>query len=381
MVGLPEIQDLRTRVAQLEELVKVISRGKHMWQSTFDAITMPVQIVNASYMIERANVSVAHVSGGSITNYVGKKCYEVFAGRNTPCEACPLEATLKTRQPLQSSLKNNIHEREFEATAYPYESFEPGSEQQVIVSYRDITEEKRLQAQVVQQEKMAAIGMLAGGVAHEINNPLGGVLAFTQLLLKDVKTESPLRADLEEIERAAQRCRRIVADLLDFSRMEKVRERRPVDLAPLIEKVLPFINREMRSLNVDFSLEAKAPVPQVFAEPNRLQQVFLNLMTNACHAMVSGGKLSITLEADFSGGARVLVRDTGDGISAEHLDKIFDPFFTTKEPGKGTGLGLAVSYRILSEHGANVRVESVPGQGTCFTIIFPACDLAAKGEV
>ena len=382
MVGSQEIQDLRVRVAQLEELVKVISRGKHMWQSTFDAITMPVQIVNASYVIERANVSVAHISGGNITSYVGKKCYEVFAGRNSPCVACPLEATLKTRQPLQSSLKNNIHGREFEATAYPYESFEPGAELQAIVSYRDITEEKRLQAQVVQQEKMAAIGMLAGGVAHEINNPLGGILAFTQLLLKDVKSESPLRADLEEIERAAQRCRRIVADLLDFSRMEKVRERQTVDLVPLIEKVLPFINREMRSLNVDFSLEARAPVPQVFAEPNRLQQVFLNLMTNACHAMSSGGKLSITLDTDnVSQGARVVVRDTGDGIAAQHLDKIFDPFFTTKEPGKGTGLGLAISYRILSEHGANVRVESVPGEGTCFTIIFPVPEQAAKGEV
>ena len=379
-----EVRELRERTQQLEELVKVISRGKHMWQSTFDAISLPVQIVNSSYIIERANVGIAKVGQGHITDFVGKKCYEVFAGRKGPCDGCPLPATLSKNHEQQTALKNSIHNREFEATAYPYLNFEPGTEPQAIISYRDVTEERRLQSQVIQQEKMAAIGMLAGGVAHEINNPLGGILAFTQLLLKDVSAsgeQGAIRADLEEIERAAQRCKRIVADLLDFSRMEKVRERQFVELENLVQKVLPFINREMRSLNVDFSLQVENPVPAVFGEPNRLQQVFLNLMTNACHAMEKGGKLSILLEEDpLEGGARVTVRDTGAGIAPELVDKIFDPFFTTKDPGKGTGLGLAISYRILSEHGARIAVESKAELGTAFIITFPSPEKSIKGE-
>ncbi|MBI4127066.1 MAG: PAS domain-containing protein [Deltaproteobacteria bacterium] len=361
----PEVRKLNERIHELEQLVSVIERAKRTWQSTFDAITIPVHIVGPDYRIDRANVAIAAVGGGKITSYPDHVCYEVFAGRTSPCLGCPLQQSLEERVPVTRLLTSAIHDRQFEVTAYPYD------ETQSIVSYRDVTEEKRLQREVIQQEKMAAIGMLAGGVAHEINNPLGGVLAFTQLALGSVGENESIRSDLEEIRKAAERCKRIVADLLDFSRMSQEGERHPVDLALLIEKILPFLRGEMRSLNVECQVKTHGNVPKVVGHTDRLQQVFLNLMTNACHAMPHGGKLTVELKRGPSSGTVVIVRDTGVGIAVKHLDHIFDPFFTTKEPGKGTGLGLAITYRIVKEHGGTIDVASEEGKGSVFTLSFP----------
>jgi two-component system NtrC family sensor kinase len=285
-----------------------------------------------------------------------------------------MRAAINDKDRFSSRLMGRIRKREFEANAYPYaiSGEEPDG---AVMSYRDITEERRLQQEVIQQEKMAAIGMLAGGVAHEINNPLGGILAFTQLLLRgEGKDEnSELHRDLKEIENAAIRCKRIVADLLDFSRISKERERCTFDVNLLLEKVLPFISSEIRSLNVKLKLDVAGDLPRVQGVPDRMQQVFLNLMTNACHAMPKGGTLSVKTGANEDGDRVVVsVSDTGEGIPEDVLDKIFDPFFTTKKPGKGTGLGLSISYRIVKEHEGSIEVESKPGEGTAFTVSLPA---------
>ena len=358
------------RVAKLEELVEIISRGKYMWESTFDAITSPVQIVSRDYEIIRANLSLAAVGEKDIAAIIGRKCYEAFAGRTEPCENCPMAVALEHDRPSKADLGNHIARREFEANAYPLAGSGHGS---AVVSYRDVTEERRLQREVIQQEKMAAIGMLAGGVAHEINNPLGGILAFAQLMKRDAEGNETLTADLDEVEKAAVRCKKIVADLLDFSRVSKDRERRLIDVNVLIEKVFPFIQREVRSMNIELVFDGAGDVPPVVGIPDRLQQVFLNLMTNAIHAMPKGGKLVVaTRGADRGRAVEVHVRDTGVGIPRENRDKIFDPFFTTKEPGKGTGLGLSISYRIVKEHGGELSCEEAKGGGTEFTVRLPA---------
>ena len=361
---------LSDRSKKLEELVEIISRGKYMWESTFDAITAPVQIVSRDYDILRANLTLASVCEKDIASIIGRKCYEAFAGRTEPCDGCPLSAAISADRPGSSDLVNLINKREFEAAAYPLGTAGPDS---AVVSYRDVTEERRLQREVIQQEKMAAIGMLAGGVAHEINNPLGGILAFTQLMKRDAQGNDSLCSDLDEVEKAAVRCKKIVADLLDFSRVSKDRERRAFDMNGLIEKVFPFIQREMRSLNVELVFDGAGDLPQVVGIPDRIQQVFLNLMTNALHAMPKGGKLTVATRA--AGGGRVVevcVCDTGPGIPREIRDRIFDPFFTTKEPGKGTGLGLSISYRIVKEHGGEIMCEPGDGGGTRFTVRLPA---------
>jgi two-component system NtrC family sensor kinase len=362
---------LKERSKKLEELVEIISRGKYMWESTFDAITAPVQIVSKEFEIVRANLSLAGVGGKEITTIIGKKCYKAFAGRNSPCEGCPLSKALDSQARTESALRNRISKREFEVCAYPLEAGGiPGS---AVLYYRDMTEQRRLQREVIQQEKMAAIGILAGGVAHEINNPLGGILAFTQLMKRDVADNRALMNDLEEVERAAIRCKKIVSDLLDFSRISQEHERTSVDVNVLLEKVFPFLQREMRSYNVELEFHSEPTLPRVTAQPDRLQQVFINLMTNACHAMTKGGTLTVETKSVENGrSVAVKVCDTGCGIPEDVRDKIFDPFFTTKEPGKGTGLGLSISYRIVKEHGGDIICEPGESGGTEFTVLLPA---------
>lgn len=374
---LQRARSLMARMHKLEDLVGIISRGKYMWESTFDAITAPVEIVSRDYEILRGNLALAAVCQRDIATVIGRRCFEAFAGRSSPCECCPLLPALEGGVQTAMLLGNEIHGREFVVSAYPLAM--AGEQPSAVLSYRDTTEERRLQREVIQQEKMAAIGMLAGGVAHEINNPLGGILAFTQLMKRDASGNPSLVSDLEEVERAAVRCKKIVSDLLDFSRISREHERMAVDVNVLIEKVFPFLQREMRSYNVELDSHFDPALPRVMANPDRLQQVFINLMTNACHAMHKGGTLFIETAAEERGRWVVVrVRDTGGGIPRAIRDRIFDPFFTTKEPGKGTGLGLSISYRIVKDHGGEILCDSVEGKGTEFTVRLPA---AADDEV
>lgn len=360
----------RKKINDLEHLLEVIERAKKMWQTTFDAISDPVIIISDKFDIERANTATATAANCDIKEMIGKKCYKVFAGRTKICDECPLTQAIEENSPTIKKLGCQIHRKDFEASAYPY----PGGEAKssaAVIHYRNITEEKRLQQEVIQQEKMAAIGMLAGGVAHEINNPLGGILAFTQLIKRDVPDGNPMKADLEEVEKAAVRCKKIVADLLDFSRSSSGHEKQWLDINQLIEKIVPFIKAELKSQNVTLKLELKADIPNVYGDANRIQQVLLNLLTNACHAMNKGGNITVST---FKEGiwTCIEVADTGVGITKENLSKVFDPFFTTKAPGKGTGLGLSISYRIVKEHDGTIDVESRENKGTKFIVRLPA---------
>lgn len=375
--GVPRQGDLLDKNKKLEELVRILSRGKYMWESTFDAITSPVQIVSKDYEILRANLTLAEVSGKDITKIIGRKCYEAFAGRESACVSCPLRAAFSGGDKGAALLRNKIGGHEFEASVY-MPRVARGAETAVLY-YRDVTEERRLQREVIQQEKMAAIGMLAGGVAHEINNPLGGIIAFTQLIKRDMGNNENLKDDLSAIEEAAGRCKKIVSDLLDFSRMSKDSERCPVDVNVILEKVFPFIRREMQSLNIELVFDGAGRLPCVAGISDRLQQVFINLMTNACHAMEKGGRLTVKTEVECGGSVVVIrVADTGSGIPEGIRNQIFDPFFTTKGPGCGTGLGLSISYRIIKEHGGTISFDDAEGGGTEFVVRLPAAGNKAR---
>jgi two-component system NtrC family sensor kinase len=363
-----KLNSLVERTKKLEDLIEIISRGKYIWESTFDAITAPVQIVSADYEIVRANLSLAAVGDQDIATVIGRRCYEVFAGRDKPCQGCPLTRALEYEARTTSNLGNKIGGHEFEASAYPLSQM--GQSPSAVLYYRDITEERRLLREVIQREKMAAIGMLAGGVAHEINNPLGGIMAFVQLMKKDAEGNATLMDELGEVEKAAMRCQKIVADLLDFSRVSDDRDRRLLDVNSLLEKVFLFVQREMECSNVKLEYNPASSLPRVSAIPDRLQQVFLNLITNACHAMPQGGILTVSTRPE---GKQVVVRvrDTGPGIAPEDRDRIFDPFFTTKEPGGGVGLGLSISYRIIKDLGGDILYEDAKGGGAEFIVRLP----------
>jgi signal transduction histidine kinase len=225
------------------------------------------------------------------------------------------------------------------------------------------------QAQLVQSAKLAAVGELAAGVAHEINNPLTSIIGFTRLLLDDLPADHGMRADLEIIDREADRTRRIVRTLLDFARTsEPVLV--PADLNALIEE----------TLERDFT-----PLPPVMLDVNQIQQVLVNLLNNAVQAMPDGGRLTVATRLTERKiddvdrlMAAVYVRDSGEGIPSQYVDRIFDPFFTTKEVGKGTGLGLSVSYSIAEKHKGRIEVESIPGEGSTFVLLLPAGGLARE---
>lgn len=367
-----ELSAIKRKLAESEKLFRIIERGKYQWQATFDAISEPVMIVTPDFKIVRANLGLAKVAGEDIRSMVGKKCYASFAGRKTRCVGCPISDALNKNRPYSGRLGDNVHKRDYIAGAFPFVD-EVDGKAAVVVHYRDVTEEKRLQQELIQQEKMAAIGMLAGGVAHEINNPLGGIIAFAQLIKRDLDEGDSLVGDIEEIERAAMRCKKIVQDLLDFSRMSSGKKKHWLDVNPLIEKVIPFIEMELKSLNIQLATSFQPSLSRIYGDANRLEQVFLNLLTNACHSMKKGGLLKVgTYAAEDNSAICVEVADTGCGISKEECKKIFDPFFTTKRPGEGTGLGLSISYRIIRDHGGKIEVHSEAGKGSVFTVYIPA---------
>jgi signal transduction histidine kinase len=236
---------------------------------------------------------------------------------------------------------------------------------------RQIDEKRRLNEQrLMRSEKLASIGRLAAGIAHEINNPLTSVLTFSSLMLK--KAEDEQRERLEIIVKETTRCREIVRGLLNFARQNEPRKEN-CDINKIIEAALSLTKNQLKvSENRITVVKALADVPPQQLDPNQMLEVFVNIIINALDAMQTGGQLSVsTRPVDGGRTVEIRVADTGYGIPKENLAKVFDPFFTTKEPGKGTGLGLAVSYGIIDRHNGSIDVESELGKGTTFIIRLP----------
>lgn len=243
---------------------------------------------------------------------------------------------------------------------------------QVIILEATVQELQQAQAELMQSEKMASIGLLAGGVAHEINNPLQVIMGRTEMLLAgrlDNPTEQTLKCVLENTNRITD----IVSNLLSFSRQSSESEHQEINLNTLLNKTLALIEGQMVTDNIVINRDLQEDISPIMGSAGQLQQVFTNLIINAYQAMLDqgGGELTIKsrLQADM---VDVDILDTGPGIAKEHLDRLFEPFFTTKPEGKGTGLGLSIVYGIVQSHGGGIRVQSIEGRGTCFTVSLPA---------
>jgi signal transduction histidine kinase len=247
--------------------------------------------------------------------------------------------------------------------------------QEQVERLRQMLEElEHTQAQLLQSEKLASVGLLAGGVAHEINNPLMVILGRTELLLEEIR-EGPGARDLQLIREQTVRIAEIVKNLLRFSRVSDDAAKGPVTFNRAIEDTLGLVSHIMKVENIVVSTDLAPDLPAVMGSAGQLQQVFTNLIINAFHAMPKGGRLAIRTWA-AKGRVLASVTDTGFGIAEENRARIFDPFFTTKKAGQGTGLGLAVTYGIVRGHGGQIRVESEVGKGTCFTVEVPAAGTA-----
>ena len=229
---------------------------------------------------------------------------------------------------------------------------------------------REAQAQLIQTEKMSSLGRLAAGVAHEINNPLTGVMTFSHLLLKNAKDEAT-RKDLEIIVRETTRCKKIIKGVLDFAR-ETPPQRKLCQVNDIIGRTLAILEPQALFHNIQTERNLDDKLPQIWIDENQMEQVFMNIILNAAEAMNGEGRFSISSSLNKKGDfVEVRMEDTGMGISKEHLNKIFDPFFTTKDPQKGTGLGLSVSYGIVQKHKGDILVESEVGKGTIFIIKLP----------
>ncbi|RKX29813.1 MAG: hypothetical protein DRP46_06615 [Candidatus Zixiibacteriota bacterium] len=263
------------------------------------------------------------------------------------------------------------------------EEYNRNLEEKIIERTEELEE---AQTQLIQSEKMVAIGQLAAGVAHELNNPLGGILGYAQFTLEKIQNknaENMTDKDIKsykrylcDIETQSRRCKSIVQNLLKFSRTSQTVEFDNVNVNAVIEDTLTFVEHQLMMNQITLVKNLDSGIPIIKGNPSQLQQVFTNIIINAMHASESGNEIVLTSRfapplGEFPGAVEIAFADAGRGISEEHLKKIFEPFFTTKDVGKGTGLGLSVSYGIIKEHGGEIKVKSTLGEGTTFTVIIP----------
>ena len=236
---------------------------------------------------------------------------------------------------------------------------------------KDIGQKRLMEKQMAQAEKLASIGQLSAGIAHEINNPLGIILGYSQLLLKNEGNEKERQDDLRTIVKHARNCKLIVEDLLNFAR-EPEPKKSFIDIHGVIDEVLNFMQHHSDLEKTQIIREFDPSVPPIELDEKQIKQVFTNLIMNAQHAVGNNGTIKVTTKFNPADSELLInVIDTGCGIEKKNLSRIFDPFFTTKPTGKGTGLGLSVSYGVVKNHGGDILVESEPGRGSTFTVVLP----------
>jgi PAS domain S-box-containing protein len=240
----------------------------------------------------------------------------------------------------------------------------------VVAVGRDLTERRGMEAELIRSSKMAALGVMASGIAHEIRNPLGIIAAAAQLL-QERPDDKQLRLEaLQRIHASIRRASLTIENLLGFSHPSSDNHE-DVDVNALVEETLRLLTARIAQQRIDVRTELPPGLPAIWANRNLLQQVFTNILLNACNAMPDGGVLTVATREDPGGQMEIRFADTGHGIPQEHLPKVFDPFFTTMPVGKGTGLGLSISYSIVQQHQGSIEVTSEVGKGAMFTVRLP----------
>ena len=311
---------------------------------------------------------------------IGGKCYEALYRRQEPCRQCGF-AGLDGGQSFSG--EREMSHLGITVSVTGIRMLWVDGRQVNLAVLRDVTGRKRLEAQLLQSQKMEAVGTLAGGIAHDFNNILTAITGYSDMLLIKLGDGNPLAGDVGEIRRAAVRAAALVRQLLAFSRKQKAVPHVVVDLNALLRNMRNMLVRLIGE-NIRLTVEPSGGQLPVQVDPGQIEQVVVNLVVNSRDALPRGGEIVIRTEvavADAASGhpsgvdsrrfARLTVRDTGEGMAQEVLDKVFEPFFTTKDVGKGTGLGLSVVYGIVKQHGGWIDVESGPGAGTAFMVCLP----------
>lgn len=361
-------QQIGITVESLENMQNLRQSSK-LLQSVFDGITDPLILLSPEGRLEMVNQAFLKRNDFSIDDALGMSIEAInsteqclFSGQLDEIDLLPEEPHTKEIHLDDGSV--------FDIFFYPILDRNK-SVQAIICFAKDVTAIKETEQRIQQTEKLVAVGQLAAGVAHEINNPLGVILCYTDIIKESATKNDEVFNDISVIERHAENCRRIVADLLDFSRSGESRlEKQNESINAIIENVLSMVRQQFKQKSINLILNLSETLPECFIDSQRIQQVLLNLVMNGIQAVPQNGEIVINT-AIKKNNIIIRIADNGPGIQKDIQDKIFDPFFSTKGAGQGTGLGLSVSYGIIHEHDGEIFVQSTPGQGAKFTIILP----------
>ncbi len=351
----------------LKESNRQLRIARDHLQAVFDTAGVCISIVDRDLRILKCNEKQKELLAKNASGIMGRHCYRVYCGIDSPPLSCPAIETLETGRPVfikEITKKGKV----FQIVTSPLKNGD-GTVEGVIEVSMDITEKKKAEDAMRHTEKLASIGQLAAGIAHELNTPLGNIIGYTKLVLQDQAIAQEQKTKLEVIAEQANIGSKIIRGLLDFSH-----QKRPVlekfSLNTLIRRVADSLQDTFTAGNIRI-IRSLERLPSLHADPNQIEQVIYNIIINAVHALEGRGGIikiksrTIKHEVEFS------IQDNGPGIPKAHINRIFDPFFTTKPVGKGTGLGLSICTGIIQEHGGSIYVESAPGKGTTFTARLP----------
>ena len=357
-------------ITERKQAEERLEQAAQEWRITFDSITDIISIHDKDNRILRINKAMADLVKKTPQELVGKFCHEVMHGTKDPPANCPHLLTIKSGKPAALEMFNPNFEAYFHESTSPLFN-EKGEVSGTVIVARDVTQQKRMEEQLILTDRLASIGELSSGIAHELNNPLTSVFGFSQLLIQGNVPDN-IKEDLGIIYSEAQRAAVIVKNLLTFARKHApVTQLSQINI--VIEDVLRLRSYEQKVNNIEIEKHLAANLPEIMMDPFQIQQVFLNIVVNAEFAMLEAhqrGKLVITTEKS-DGMVKITFTDDGPGITQANLKRIFNPFFTTKEVGKGTGLGLSICHGIVTEHGGKIYVRSAGGQGATFTVELP----------
>lgn len=365
-------ETINSREKDLKITLERVSRSQKMWQETFDSIGDLISVHDSEFNVVRVNRSFASYFGLAPRDAINRKCYEFFHSGSSPCTGCPHLVTLKENQPATTEMLDSKTGRIFLISTFPFR-FHDSEFYGTIHVTKDITDDREKEMRLMMSERLAALGQMASGIAHEINNPLASIAGCTEGLLNRVSRD---RYDpelfhnyLKIMEEEIMRCKSITTGMLSFVR-KATYEKKTTNLNQVIEKALEIIGFQGRLKDVRVLNNSGKGLPPVLGNEGELRQVVLSIITNSLDSMNNTGTL--TIETGFDEDmVFAKIGDTGPGIPSENIKKIFDPFFTTKSETGGTGLGLSIAGKIISNHNGKIHVDTELNKGTVFSISLP----------
>jgi len=349
---------------------EMVRRAKEQWETAFDALSEGIAVVDDEGRVRRANRALAALLGSPVPGVIGTHLCHALLGKSHALMGL-LEAARRGDHPAALVARSERLGTTMRVNAARIPS--ATRDQSVVVLVEDVTDQQVMETQLIQSEKLAAVGQLVSGVAHELNNPLTSIAGLSEFLLEQKEISKKDRGHLKVIHEQAERAGRIVRNLLTFARKEPA-ERSPVDLNDVIHTTLQLMEYDLKLKAIDVERDLPTALPQVLGDRHSLQQVVLNLLTNAAQAVAensAGRARTISVSTWSDDHVHLRVADTGPGINDVVAQNVFTPFFTTKEPGKGTGLGLSITYSIVENHGGRIILERPSNGGAAFRVDLP----------